>query len=161
VERNGREVTFTSTDRYRLTRVTVTTDDETQGEWAIVVSTADVKRILTLAPRTARGFMALTFTMDGDTLTVTDHDGSSVKVTAVDGEYPRLGGVITPMMDDPKPVESCGFNPKFLADLGKMPGLSHNAALRISFHGDNKPVSVTWSDGQLDYFHILMPVRIA
>ena len=81
VVKTGSELVFTSTDRYRLTRVTVTLTDDDSLDFDILLDRDDIPRILTLAPKGVKFAVNYVWLIvAGGTLTVRDLDGSEIKV---------------------------------------------------------------------------------
>ena len=157
LERTGTSLTLTATDRYRLTRVTATVADG--PDWSFTLTAADAARVIALIPRKDAGPMDLTLEATDGVLSVTDWGGSSVHLTEIEGEYPRVQSVIDQAGKDVEAVEEIAVNPRYLADLAKMPGLG--LAVKFQFHGAARMVTATWTDevSALQYLYLLMPCR--
>ncbi len=161
IVKEGNVLTFTSTDRYRLTRVTMTLDatyTDTPG-WAILVPLADVKRIVTALPKTHKRNV---FQPEAG-LAVTDgrltfeHDGTTLTATGLDNEYPNVDRIIS--TGEAVATEGIGFNPKFLADVAKLPFHGSDPAV-FTFYGSTKPAVIRWDNGPGSYVHMIMPAGV-
>lgn len=172
---DGTSVVFTSTDRFRLTRVTVPTvaDNGTGPSFDVLVESGDVKRLVTAIKETARmvernyalkggAFLSV----EGGRLTLRDLDGSVTSArTYTDGQFPKVDGIIPDGMADTAPTaHTVAFNPKFLGELCKMPGRGKGEPVSLSFPGGpDKPCVSTWThcdDDAVEFVHVLMPVRL-
>lgn len=175
VEKRGAELILRSTDRYRLTRVTITLDsgDMPSPDWTAIVEMADVKRIVSALPKARRGASPLLVTVawldDGgcdysgrrvNGLSV-DMEGTGVRVQAYDGDYPRMDSLIPSDDSDTDAVGEMGFNPLHMVDLCKMPGRGKGDRVALRFRGDRKGFVSVWGDDTIRYEHLMMPVRQA
>ena len=161
VVRTGTELVFTSTDRYRMTRVTVDVDpgNADAPDFDIVIDRADAARILPLTPKTAKAYLTLTLTLvvEGDNLTIRDLElGATVTMRCLALEFPKVSAIAPTTTEA---VDRIGLDPKFLADLAKMPGRDKNVSVWFDFHGGSNPVTSEWGDGPIRYLHLIMPVR--
>lgn len=151
----GDTLTFRSTDRYRLTVVTVALQNTPEGDWATLIPAADVKRAVTALPK--RGVELATIAPDAIGW---DWGQASMRFQPFEGEFPRVDQIIPTTTAE---VQEIGFNPSFLADLNKMPGFGRNAPAHFKFNGAGKPARVEWIDDaheNVSYVYLLMPVRV-
>ena len=159
---SGSSYVFTSTDRYRLTRVTVTLD-EAGTDHTVIIPLEAAKRMLTaLKGLGARpGRTPAWFVFEGDKVSLHyGFDGGVVAATGVTGEFPRVESITTGHV--PADTQKIAFDPKFMADLCKMPGRERNLPVIMSLAGATKPMVATWGDqGDVEYLYVLMPVRMA
>lgn len=160
VEKTGRELIFRSTDRYRLTRVTVKLDDtaDQAPDFVTLISAADAKRVLASIPKPTRYGLDLpvTVAMIDGMLTV-DTSGAVMRLEPLTGEFPRTDQIWPATV---AAIEGIGLDPKYLTDLAKMPGRAKKEPVRFEFAGPGKPVSSRWESGDVSYEHLLMPVRV-
>lgn len=156
VTRTAGTLTVLATDRYRLTRAIIPADDD-GTDFEVTIPVDDVARIIALTPRPGKlAHLTLTLQVDNGVLQVTDWDGSTVRVVGMTEEYPRVDSLITGLAPAAA-TERIGFDPRFLADLAKMPGL--NRRVFLDLRGDGKPVTASWDDDGVSFLHLLMPVR--
>jgi len=159
----GSELSFTSTDRWRLTVATLTleADDNASDapDWDALIHRDDVKRLIAALPKRAtRGVaMPISLTLTGRMLTL-DTGESTVSVSVQDGEFPKLASII---VSTTSPTESIAFNPGFMVDLCKMPGRERNVPVRLSLDGTTRPLRSGWQAGAVSYWHVIMPVRVS
>lgn len=172
IEKRDGELVLRSTDRFRLTRVTIKLDagDMPSPNWVVLVASDDVKRVLSTIPKPKRGLslpVSLSWLDDGGR----DYSGRVVNGLSVDtgetgmrvqsydaGEFPRTDGLIP--SDDSDTVETgeIAFDPKQLIDLCKMPR-GKGESVRLRMRGTNKGVMSVWGDDTVRYEHLLMPKR--
>lgn len=157
----GGTLTLTSTDRYRLTRATITLADADFDEWTALIDKEDVKRLLTALPKkvarwTAFGSVA-SLTFNSPRLVLNTYE-SEVSAQNVEGTFPKVASVID---GETEAAEMASFNPAFMIDLCKMPGRDRNQPVRLSMNGPNKPVHSKWENNGVEYLHLIMQVRMA
>lgn len=161
IEKTGAELIFRSTDRYRLTRVTITLDDVSKAapDFVTLIDAADVKRVLTAIPKPVRHetVISVALTIDDGSLVV-DTGQAVMRVQPVDGEFPRTEAL---WPAEAQAIEEIGLDPKYLIDLAKMPGRAKNEPVRFRFNGPGKPMVSEWSDDDVAYKYLLMPARFA
>lgn len=181
VDVNAHAVTLTSTDRYRLTRVTVPVkgDDQEQpvAPFTVLLPTKLVKRM--------HGIVKAVKVATGEPFTLTHGpaldgvrfaalwSGASVAGMTYTDVYPQVDRIIesaglsngTTSMPDRLTV---GIDPRYLADLCKMPRESSGSGksrrpepVKLSIGDPGKPVLAKWELNGASYTHILMPVRLA
>jgi hypothetical protein len=59
---------------------------------------------------------------------------------------------------EPVAVDSMAFNPAFMADYAKIAGKGE--AVKVYFHGENKPMRVQIKGDKITWRALLMPMRI-
>lgn len=173
IEKRAGELVFRSTDRFRLTRVTVTldSDDMPSPDWRVLVSVADVKRVLSTVPKPRRNGsdspVALSWLDDGgrdagghavNGLSL-DIDGAGVRVQSIDADYPRVDSLIPTDDSDTVQMGEVLFDPARMADLCKMPGRGKNEAVSLRLRGDRKGLVSEWGSETVRFVHLLMPCR--
>jgi hypothetical protein len=159
-------ILFEATDRFTLGRdrirlfedAATLTDEDTLD---IVLSVADVKRIITTYKGVGAKFAGwtVTLTQEDSRLQLRDLDGNGMTVLAVEGEYPPLARLVKPH-EDSADTWGVGFNPDMLARFAHK-NLAHDhreksLPIRTTFYGDNKPMRVDFSD---HFTGLIMPVR--
>lgn len=155
----GDTLTFTSTDRFRLTIASVPATGVAPFE--ALVSSDDAKRIVTALPkRSARRAYgtpppSVAFRFDGVAVTVIA-EGSTATLRHLDDQYPNVTNIVTGWTS--AETDMIGVNPKFLADFAKMP--RENAPAELQLAGNCKPMRSEWTAHGVNYLHIIMPVRI-
>lgn len=155
VEKVGDTLTFRSTDRCRLTVVTVTVKDAPEGDWVTLIPAADVKRAVAALPKNGLDVATVT----PDTIGY-DWGQASMRFQSFEDDFPKVDQIIPTTVDA---VEEIGLKPEQLADLAKMPGRRKNQPAHFKFAGASKPVRVEWTDDKYDnvsYVHLMMPVRV-
>lgn len=175
IEKRGLELILRSTDRFRLTRVTVRldADDMPSPDWTVLIDSGDVKRMLAAIPKPKRypvpAPVSLSWLDDGGR----DAGGHAVHGLSVDtgvtalrvqsfmGDFPRTDSLIPANDLDTSEVGAIGFNPKYMTDLCKMPGRDKNQPVRLRFRGEGKGAVSVWGDDEVRYEHLLMPVRLS
>ncbi|GAB3830135.1 hypothetical protein [Kribbella italica] len=159
VEKCGGELIFRATDRYRLTRVTITlnSEDAPSPDWMVTLSAADVKQLVNALPKPKKGQapapVALTVE---DGILHADTGQAELRLKPLDGDFPKVDGIIPTEIN---PVDEIGFNPKYLADLGKMPGFDGNQSVKLRFNGP-KAMRAEWGSDDVQFVYLLMPVRL-
>lgn len=157
ITKDGNQLVFRATDRYRLVRVTVTLDNQPEGDWEVLLPAADVKQLVTVLPK-AGPFATLELAADGR-FGVAVVDGPSLQVTPIDGDFPKTDQIIPTTFE---PTESIAFKPGQLTDIKKMPGLGQKKDNPVLFrlNGPLKPALAEWTDGVSDYLYLLMPQKV-
>jgi len=158
VAKTGDKLVFRATDRYRLTTVTVDLyNSMPEGDWETLIPLADAKRAVSTLPKRDRAGQIATIAPDAiDFLNGDD----PMRFTPVDGAYPRTDHVVK---SGSAPTEKIGLNPRFLVDLGRMPGRAPNEPAVLEFNGANKPVVSRWTDdkyGCVSYLHVVFATRL-
>jgi hypothetical protein len=148
----------TSTDRYRLTRST--TDVGATGEEVdFLLSGGRAKAFLAALPKTNQARkLNVGITFGDGTMTVELPEGDVVSANNVDGEFPNIEYLLTPV-EAPQPVTRIGIDPKLMAPLAKMP-MEKNTYLGFHVNGEHKPMWTKWEHDGTRYVHVMMPVRL-
>lgn len=173
IQKLDRTLIVRSTDRYRLTRVTITLDPEDMPspDWTVLVATADVKRIIASLPKSRRNVspvpVALSWLEDGGR----DYAGCAVhglsvdtgemgaRVQSFEGDFPKVDMLFPADDTDTVEMGEMGFRPAQLIDLCKMPGRRKDERVALRFRGDGKGAVSVWGDDMVRYEHLIMPVR--
>lgn len=155
IEKSGDALIFRATDRYRLVRVTITLDTPAEGDWVTLLTAADCKQIIAALPR--KGLYPATLGPDGDRFAVSVLDGASLRVTPLDGDFPKTDQIIPTSSEA---TDQIAFNPKYLADVVKLPGRGAKDPVVFTLSGPVKPAWSEWTNGVSVYVYVLMPIRI-
>lgn len=173
IEKRAGELIVRSTDRYRLTRVTIALDagDMPSPDWTVLVASEDVKRILSAIPKPRTNVHAVPVTLEwlddaGHDLAghavhglSVDTGAGGMRVQAFEGDYPRMDNLIPSDDTDTVEMGEIRLDPKRLADLCKMPGRGKFDSVSLRLRGDGKGVVSVWGDETIRYEHLLMPCR--
>jgi DNA polymerase III sliding clamp (beta) subunit (PCNA family) len=168
-----------STDRYRLVRAVVPTQEDTLREVdALRESPAlmpadDVKTFLTWIKSksgrksTAGLSLRVVVTDDYGVQRLTAHalDGTSYSLTLFTaGEFPKIEGLLTGWKPATTPAGRVAFNPTYLAEMAKAAGFAaeRNTPVEVLWGEGAKPVIFRAgnSDDGLVFDGLLMPVRL-
>lgn len=132
-----------------------------------ILSSADIKTILTLVKLTQktdkRAIVTLEFDTDINSCLIMMHDESvhTVKYTPIDGTFPDYNRVV-PMPSD-STIATIGLNASYIDIMGKaVKALTGNKFSNIQLHfGDtnNSPMRVT-APSAYGFLGVLMPVRV-
>lgn len=171
IEKRAGELVFRSTDRFRLTRVTVTLDagDMPSPDWTVLVASEDVKRILSAIPKGHVHAVPVALEWLDDAgrdfgghavhgLSV-DTGETGMRVQAYDGDYPRMDNLVPSDDTDTVEMGEVRFDPKRLADLCKMPGRLKTDSVSLRLRGDGKGAISVWGDDTIRFEHMIMPHR--
>lgn len=162
VKKEGDVLTFTSTDRYRLTVATVRLDVAQGDDFTALVASDDVKRIADSLPKRGvrTNIAPAWFTRSDDKLTVSTYDGE-LTVRTMYEDYPRVDKIIPGPETELAGASRLGFMPSYMADLCKMPGRRKSEPVVLDIVAPNKPFRATWGDSDsVQYVHIIMPTRV-
>lgn len=142
-----------ATDRYRLIEGTIEAEGELE---AVNIALADVKQIIAHVKSVKVGLVSIS--REGEMIRFATLSGG-VSVRGVEGTFPPYLHLI-PAEDQPLvPVDTMSFNPKFLADYGKIGG--KNAQVMIKFYGSNKGAMIEIKgDTKVAWLSLLMPMRV-
>jgi DNA polymerase III sliding clamp (beta) subunit (PCNA family) len=94
--------------------------------------------------------------------TCVTHEGEvSRTIRTLDGEFPKYQSLIPTGFTD-LPEEGIAMNPKYVADVAKMP-VPKNGGVRVQFTGSGRPM--VWTpmaplDSGVQWLYLLMPARI-
>ncbi len=173
VEWDGTDLLLTSTDTYRLTRVRVPlvelgySVDVTLGvPFRVLVPHQMVKGAHALVKGVkgaAQGepwLLAFTGTLSFEG----EWSHAGVSSSALDGVFPKVDGILDrdrlPNVPEGTDKLTVAFDPRFLADLCKMPREA-GAPVALVIGDPVRPARADWNVGQVGYTHVLMPVRLA
>jgi DNA polymerase III sliding clamp (beta) subunit (PCNA family) len=153
-------VTAVASDRYRLHVGTIVQADASAGDFPrTLITRQDATAIKSLIkPHLTRSINpAVTISLAGDWVTVRTIDGE-IKFRAYDAKFPEYKNLIPTEF---APADEIGVNPKFLADMAKIPGLDKSRPLIIRTSGSKKPLLATVETDNVSWQLLLMPMRIA
>lgn len=158
-----------ATDRYRLAVVTWQGEPETchKETGGVLIPAADLTAFVKALPKVSRYALPPSVLIkvipeaNAVMLTAMSNDGEFTRtIRTLDGEFPKWESLI--------PTEFTGLdeggvavNPKYLADVAKMP-VERNMPVRVQFTGARRPMVWT-ADGiaeGVSWKYLLMPVRI-
>jgi len=160
-------LTAVATDRYRLIYGEVSTETGEEQLAPSLVSLPDIKRLSAAikaikAPKYAAGPL-ITLTRAGDILSVS-LNGDTLSLNLNAGTFPPYRHLFDGLT--PAAVETLQLNAAYLASFDKVPaaksgkagqGLGHG----FTFHGTNKPVTVTIPHDSITWHGLLMPMRLS
>lgn len=171
LEWDEHELRVVATDRYRLMVATAERQGAMShdsrcngfiptGDGAVLIDHRDAADLAKVLPKfTRRGLMELVnVTVLGDRVMV-EGNGWSRSLTVVQGEFPKYRSLIPTEF---APVDNVAYNPKFLADIGKIP-VDKGTPVRFRFVSESRPMVafLDGANGVSEYMYMLMPVRIA
>lgn len=152
LESEGGALIARANDRYRLIEGTLHALD---GRLDVsLVSLEDIKRIITLCK--AHKAHRVQLSRIGNALTVSSL-GDAITFTLLEGNYPPMEEILTKSEGEPVAVEGVAFNPALMADYAKIAG--KNAAIKIYFNGESKPMRVRITGDKVSWRALLMPMR--
>lgn len=149
-------LTCASTDRYRLCveKIQLNVDHTGTDPFEFMLERDAVASLLTALKTAKRD--PITLTLTGNRVQVTTPQSTLEFRTYTDRDFPPYKALI-PTEDARAAQDRIGFNPKFLADLGKVATADKAPVVTIEFFGKNKPTLIQYSDGPLI---MLMLIRI-
>lgn len=156
----GNELVARSTDRYRLIEGKVLLDsDDFNGELPVtLIAISDVKRIIELSKGISAGYFIIERD-DSGRLSVNVNANTGLTISPVDGIFPpfdRTNEILELPARKLEPVLAISFNPKFMADFGKI-----SKRISVTFTGEKSPIHIKL-DGELVIWRaVLMPVKSA
>ena len=168
VEWDATGVRMAATDRYRLVRAEWCPKDGQAGvaEGAALVPAADLLAYVKALPKPSRFGLPPTVLIhpeDGQVrFTCVTYEGEvSRTIRTLEGEFPKYQSLIPTEFGD-LPADGIGMNPKYVADVAKMPA-PKNGPVRVRFTGAGRPM--VWEptaplDSGVQWLYLLMPVRI-
>lgn len=169
VEWDGTGVRMVATDRYRLVRAEWCPKDGQTGvpEGAALVPAAELVAYVKALPKPSRFGLPPTVVIhpeDGQVrFTCVTHEGEvSRTIRTLEGEFPKYESLIPTEFKD-LPADGIGMNPKYVADVAKMPS-EKNAPVRVQFTGAGRPMVWTTQTplaSKVSWLYLLMPVRLA
>lgn len=162
VEVDGPTITLTGTDRYQITRATVTLLDDSGMHFSAPLDAPAIVKALRSMPKRRTQHQTLfpvRITAENEHWTVEQvYEGTSARLPVVSGEFPRAVHRIG--TQDPEAVEQIALNPRTLADLNKHV-MEHKQAPVWTFRGPLKPASAEWEAYGVSYRYMVQPVRRA
>lgn len=169
VEWDGTGVRMVSTDRYRLVRAEWCPKDGQAGvaEGAALVPAAELVAYVKALPKPSRFGLAPTVLIhpeDGQVrfTCVTSEGEVSRTIRTLAGDFPKYQSLI-PTEFAGLDGDGIGVNPKYLADVAKMPLPKKDSPVRVRFTASGRPM--VWEptaplDSGVQWLYLLMPVRI-
>ena len=154
IESESGDLIARATDRYRLIEGTIKSLDGRLDP--SLVSLDDIKRLITLCK--AHKANRVQLSRIGDTLTVSSL-GDAITFTLREGNFPPTQELFAKSESEPVAVEGVAFNPAFMADYAKIAG--KNAAIKVYFTGEGKPMRVRITGDAVAWRALLMPMRYA
>lgn len=159
-----------ATDRYRLAVVTWQGEPETchKDTGGVLIPAADLAAFVKALPKANRYTLPPSVLIkvipeaNAVMLTAMSNDGEFTRtIRTLDGEFPKWESLIPTEFTD-LPSDGIAMNPKYLADVAKMPA-PRNAPVRVRFTGDRSRPMVwdtpTPLDSGVTWRYLLMPVR--
>lgn len=162
-------VRMAATDRYRLVRAEwlAKPGEHAVPEGAALVPAAELVAYVKALPKPARFGLTPTVVIhpeDGQVrFTCVTHEGEvSRTIRTLEGEFPKYQSLIPTEFSD-LPSDGIGVNPRYVADVAKMPLPKKDSPVRVRFTGAGRPM--LWEptaplDSGVQWVHLLMPVRI-
>lgn len=165
VEWDSLSVRMVATDRYRLVKAEWLNASNV-SEGAALVPAAELVAYVKTLPKPSRFGLPPTVLIhpeDGQVrFTCVTHEGEvSRTIRTLDGEFPKYQSLI-PTEFAGLDGDGIGVNPKYLADVAKMP-LDKGQVVRVRFTAPARPM--VWEptsalDSGVEWLYLLMPVRI-
>lgn len=165
VEWDSLSVRMVATDRYRLVKAEWLNASNV-SEGAALVPAAELVAYVKALPKPSRFGLPPTVLIhpeDGQVrFTCVTHEGEvSRTIRTLDGEFPKYQTLI-PTEFAGLDGDGIGVNPKYLADVAKMP-LDKGQVVRVRFTAPARPM--VWEptsalDSGVQWLYLLMPVRI-
>ena len=161
-------VRMVATDRYRLAVTEYGGEVQYADSGAVLVPAKELQAYVKALPKPSRFGLppvVLIRPEDGHVVfTCATSDGEFTHtIRTLDGEFPKWESLLPSTYSDMGP-EGIAMNPKYLADVAKMP-TSRNAPVRVRFTGGGSRPMVWDTTDALDsgvrWRYLLMPVRIA
>ena len=165
VEWDSLSVRMVATDRYRLVKAEWQAKRVTEG--AALVPAAELVAYVKALPKPSRFGLPPTVIIhpeDGQVrFTCVTHEGEvSRTIRTLDGEFPKYQSLI-PTEFAGLDGDGIGVNPKYLADVAKMPLVKKESPVRVRFTASGRPMvwePTTPLDSGVTWLYLLMPVRI-
>lgn len=174
VEWEQRTVRMVSTDRYRLVRAEYTLGPvapaftDSNEVISTLVPAADLVAFVKALPKPgkyAKSPFSVVISLHDDEvrLSCSTWDGDiSRSVRLLDGDFPKYQSLI-PTEFAGLDGDGIGVNPKYLADVAKMPLVKKESPVRVRFTASGRPMvwePTTPLDSGVTWLYLLMPVRI-
>lgn len=169
VEWDSLSVRMVATDRYRLVKAEwqAKPGEHAVTEGAALVPAAELVAYVKALPKPSRFGLPPTVIIhpeDGQVrFTCVTHEGEvSRTIRTLDGEFPKYQSLI-PTEFAGLDGDGIGVNPKYLADVAKMPLVKKESPVRVRFTASGRPM--VWEptsplDSGVTWLYLLMPVRI-
>jgi len=160
LESSAGSIIAAATDRFRLHIGTIVQAAASAGDFPrTLITRQDATAIKSLIkPHLSRSVNpAVTISLAGDWVTVRTIDGE-IKFRAFDGKFPDYAHLIP---SEFSPADEIGVNPKFLADMAKIPGLDKSRPLILRSNGSKKPLLATVETDTVSWQLLLMPMKLA
>lgn len=174
VEWEQRTLRMVSTDRYRLVRAEYALDPsapaftDSNEVISTLVPAADLVAFVKALPKPGKyaksPFYVVISLHEGEVrLSCSTWDGDiSRTVRTLEGDFPKYQSLI-PTEFAGLDGDGIGVNPKYLADVAKMPMDRASSAVRVRFTASGRPM--VWEptsplDSGVTWLYLLMPVRI-
>lgn len=172
LEWNATELRAVSTDRYRLMVVTVVAQDSVgynsdtnlyapDGAGTALLNRNELTELVKALPKMGKRAKpeSVRVSLLGGSVLV-EGDGWSRTLTVMLGEFPKYRTLI-PGEDNFGAVDGVAYNPRFFADIAKIPS-ERNAPVKLRFTTAHKPMVATLPgvNGVSEYLYLLMPVRV-
>jgi DNA polymerase-3 subunit beta len=164
LEWDEHELQLVATDRYRLLVATAHTDYSNNyvnaGAGDVLIHQKDaadlVKALPKASPRRVNGEL-VRVSVVADRVMV-EGNGWSRSLTIVSGDFPKYRTLIP---SEFTPTETIAVNPRFLADIAKIP-VDKGTPVRLRFVSETRPMLAVLdgANGVSKYLYLLMPVRI-
>ena len=152
LEGEGGYLTARATDRYRLI---VSKIEVIEGEMSpSLISLSDIKRIVALS-KDYKLSGRVSLNRIGDLLTVSVN-GNSITLTIVEANYPPFNDIFD--KGEVTAIDTIAFNPAFFSDYSKIVG--KGVEVKVSFNGENKPITIGLVGDKVEWRALLMPMRI-
>ena len=167
VEWSSLSVRMVATDRYRLVKAEwLNASNVPDG--AALVPAAELLAYVKALPKPSRFGLAPTVLIhpeDGQVrfTCVTSEGEVSRTIRTLEGEFPKYQSLI-PTEFDGLGGDGIGVNPKYVADVAKMPLVKKDSPVRVRFTSAGRPM--VWEpvhalDSGVQWLYLLMPVRLA
>lgn len=170
VEWSSLSVRMVATDRYRLVRAEWCPKDGQDPAAPVVaalVPAAELVAYVKALPKPSRFGLAPTVLIhpeDGQVrFTCVTHEGEvSRTIRTLEGEFPKYQSLI-PTEFAGLDGDGIGVNPRYVADVAKMPLVKKDSPVRVRFTSAGRPM--VWEptaplDSGVQWLYLLMPVRI-
>lgn len=165
-----------STDRFRLVEAIAPrhprTDAPVGEEWTLLLDRKDAEYLVKMLPSSARGgavnHAEVTFVPSEGwgqpSLRVVVNYEQTVTFRGIDGDFPRVHALWPDVTAPRDGVTEIGFDPAYLADIGKLPWPKHCRHASLHLSAPNKPATFTYEARDFDevsFRYLLMPRRLA